>query len=285
VNVVVFVGSVRTALEPPGFAHRALPGRLDLNRCFVAPGEGDEPELASEALELLRRAGPDALVDIHNTSGDTPPCGIGPAADIAHINLVSLFADRYVHSDLRIGALVEATQGDFPGVLVECGRAGADAADAVARKGLDEYLALPVIETQHLRRNGMEVLDRMVRVCLSPGTKVVFRDRPVSGVDLTIRDDVDRHNFEALAPGTPLGWVDLSAPWPLQATGADGRDRSRDLFAIRHGVLTTRRETIPIMMTTNAESVANDCLFYLAHRRVPSPDRHDSAAPSAPPSS
>ncbi len=46
-----------------------LPGARDLNRCFVPPWSGPEGELAAEALRLLREAGCEALVDLHNNTG------------------------------------------------------------------------------------------------------------------------------------------------------------------------------------------------------------------------
>ena len=46
VDALLFVGAVPAALEPPGFALRSLPGAADLNRCFLAPFEGPDAELA-----------------------------------------------------------------------------------------------------------------------------------------------------------------------------------------------------------------------------------------------
>lgn len=52
------------------------------------------------------------------------------------------------------------------------------------------------------------------------------------------------------------------APWPLVARGADGRDRSRDLFAVEDGLLVARTAMVPIMMTTDPRIAVSDCLFY-----------------------
>ena len=85
VDTVFFIGSVAAALEPPGFAHRTLFGERDLNRCFLPPFQGPEGELAREVLARIRALRPEALVDLHNTTGHTPPYGVGPRSDAARL--------------------------------------------------------------------------------------------------------------------------------------------------------------------------------------------------------
>ena len=77
-----------------------------------------------------------------------------------------------------------------------------------------------------------------------------------------VDEEVDRHNFELLPAGAALGWTRDGAPWPLAARGADGRDRSRDLFAVEDGRLVARTPMVPIMMTTDPRIAISDCLFY-----------------------
>lgn len=265
VDVRILIASIDAALAPPGFAHRMLPGRQDLNRCFLPPFEGEGGALAREALERLRVAAPEALVDLHNNTGHNPPYGVGPATTPTLLSLTALFGKHFVHSDLRLGALVEATQHDFPSVTIECGRAGDAAADAVARAGLDHFLGEAHVVDYAGSGAAMEVLERPVRVSVSAGTSVAFAEGRQPGVDLTVTGDVDRHNFERVAAGTHIGWV-REGTWPLEARDAAGRDRSRELFVIRDGFLEARRDFIPIMMTTDATVALADCLFYVVRR-------------------
>jgi succinylglutamate desuccinylase len=258
VDTLFAIASVEAALVPPGFAHRARPDGRDLNRCFRPPFDGREGRLARALLEAIEEAAPEALVDLHNTTGHTPPYGVAPRADAGHVGLVGLFADRLVRSDLRLGALVEATDAICPSVTIECGMAGDPAADACAREGLDRFLAAggPARASARVR-----VLTNPVRVRVRPGTQIRYGSGPDPEVDLVVARDVDRHNFETLAPGTPFGWS--ASGWPIEACGADGRDVSADLFALEGGALCARRPLVPIMMTTNAEIAASDCLFYV----------------------
>jgi gamma-glutamyl:cysteine ligase YbdK (ATP-grasp superfamily) len=266
VDALFIVASVQAALEPPGFARRTAPGGGDLNRCFLPPYESDEARLAAELLGLLRAARPEALVDLHNNTGESPAYGVGPHANDAELDLLSHFADRYIASDLRLGALVEATRDDFPSVTVECGRAGDPAADAVARQGLARFLA-----TERLgpRRHGIAVYTDPVRVRVRPGRRLVFADAPARRADLTVCRGIDRHNFEILPGGTILGWVRDPAQWPLEARDAHGRDRAAELFALEGAELRTRCDTVPIMMTSDPSIALGDCLFYAVQPPAP----------------
>ncbi|RIL08088.1 MAG: succinylglutamate desuccinylase, partial [Proteobacteria bacterium] len=268
VDLVCFVGAVEAALHPPGFAFRMLPGRRDLNRCFAPPFDADaEGQVAGEALRLLREAGCEALLDLHNNTGHNPAYGVTCLADAACMNLAAFFGERLVASDLALGALTEATARDFPSVTIECGRAGDPAADATALAGLARYAALERIETRRVLAPRMVVLERPLRVQALPDVTLAFGDAPAPGADLTLAGDIDRHNFELLLPGVPVGWIGARGGWPIEARGADGADVSRDFFEIRGGLLATRRASVPIMMTTDPAIAKSDCLFYLVRPR------------------
>ena len=263
VDVVFVVGAVAAALEPPGFANRQLPGARDLNRCFAPPHEGPEGQIARELLALLDTARPEALIDLHNNTGRSIPYGVGPRASSAELALVALFGDRYVHSDLRLGALVEVAAEVFPSVVIECGRAGAAAADAVAREGLARFLGDRRLGARSTRQ--VQVVTEPVRVELVSGLRLGLGEAPAEGADLTISAEIDRHNFDRLEPGHRIGWLAPGAPWPVRAQGRDGRDVSHHLFEALDGELRTRREIIPIMITNDPGIALSDCLFYVVH--------------------
>jgi hypothetical protein len=180
---------------------------------------------------------------------------------------VSFFAERYVCSSLQLGALIEATTEDFPSVTIECGRAGDPLADATALAGLRRYLLAPTIETRRIATPRMAVFDDPVRVAVRRGVRLAFGARPRRGADLTLADDIDRHNFQPVLPGALLGWLGEGSPWPLDARGADGRDVSADVFEVCGNRLVTRRGIVPIMMTTDPVVAASDCLFYVVQQR------------------
>ena len=210
----------------------------------------------------VARQEPEALVDVHNNTGHNPVYGVAPRVGDAERQLVGLFAGRVVHYDLRLGALVEETPELCPTVVVEAGRAGAPGADAAARRGLDLLLGQDDIVGSGLPVPVLELFSRPVRVEAAPGVSLAYGAGACAGAALTVAEDIDRHNFERLAPGTAMGWLAAGAPWPLVARGADGADCSRELFELVDGRLVTRRELVPIMMTTDPGIATSDCLFY-----------------------
>jgi hypothetical protein len=263
VNTLLFIGAVRTARLSPGFAHRFLPGRIDLNRCWFPPHTGRVGEFAGEVLRLFKQALPESLIDLHNNTGHNPPYGVSPRVGSQERNLVAYFADRVVHSPLRLGTLVEATQADFPSVTIECGCSGDPIADATALAGLERYLHDH--RAEHLGANppSMEVLTNPQRVTVREGVDLAFGEGPVADAEFTVARDIDRHNFERLESGVPIGWLAAGADWPIAAIGPDGRDVSRELFRLREEILETQRPLTPIMMTTNRRNALDDCLFYV----------------------
>ena len=105
VNLVCIVASVTAALTEPLFTHRMLPRARDLNRCFRPPFDDAQGRLAEEILELLRLHRPEAVVDMHNTSGSGPSFA------------VCTFPDRQ-HDALAIG-LIDICLWDLAGKLYD----------------------------------------------------------------------------------------------------------------------------------------------------------------------
>lgn len=123
INIVCIVASVKAALEPPRFGHRMLPGVRDLNRCFRPPFVDSQGELAEEILEILRLHHPEAVIDMHNTSGSGPSFGVCTHMDRQHDALVSFFTQRLIVSNLSLGALMDISEYSYPTVTVEVGGA------------------------------------------------------------------------------------------------------------------------------------------------------------------
>jgi hypothetical protein len=276
-DVLFYIGAVGTALADSGFVHRALPGERDANRCWMPPFDTPQGDVAQRVLERLRSAEPECLVDLHNNTGHNPAYGVAFRVGHAELSLVSLFADRIVHTPIELGTLVEATVPEFPSVTIECGRAGDPAADEAAWRGLRRYLDWDQIDFER-PVVPLLLLEAPVRICVRPGIELAFGERAHPSVPLTISRDIDRHNFERLPPGSAIGWVRDDVDWPIEAVGADGDESSRALFEVDGGVLRTRREFIPIMMTTNEVIAKSDCLFY-AVQAAPEPVTRAPAAP------
>jgi hypothetical protein len=262
VDVLCVIGAVEAARATPTLSNRMLPGRRDLNRCFRPPWEGADGDIARNLLSIVDAARPEALVDLHNNSGHNPPYAIVTRFDEARAGLVSLFADRLITSELRIGSLMEAFAPSLPVATIECGRAGTAEADRVAREGLRRYVTVDALPRGE-RPAGLTLFGDAIRVMLRPGARVSFASAPSRGVDLTLDADVDRHNFSRLPAGTRIGWIAPGAAWPLIACNEAGLDVGHALFESHESALVTAREVIPVMMTTDPLAAATDCLFYV----------------------
>lgn len=269
-DALLLLTSVEAALLEPLYSHRQLSGRRDLNRCFRGPFDDPEGALAREVLAAIDTAKPEAVVDLHNNSGHNPPYALGPVAGPRELVISTFFGERFVVTQLEIGALVEVAPS--PVITVECGRGGDPRADEVATRGLARFLATdPLVSASgSVSARPSQLLLDPVRVCLRTELSLAVADAPRPGAHFTLRADVDRHNFETLPAGTCLGWLAEGCGWPLEARGADGADRSHQLFALRGDALETRSTLVPIMMTTDPQQARSDCLFY-AVRRAPEP--------------
>ncbi len=262
VDVCIYVGSVTAALAPPGFAYRSLPGERDANRCYGPVQDDLQGQIAAEFTALFQGRSFEALIDLHNNTGHNPAYGIGYGLDNARLNLCSLFADWYVLSDLRLNTLVEMSQRNCPSISIECGRAGDPAADAAALAGLDRFLHLESLELDQPASRALSILRHPRRVCLASDIAVEFGPGPMAGLDLTLRDDLDRQNFKVLPAGTVLGWLRPGLSLPLCAEGPGHTDLTDQLFDIQAGELRTATDLIPIMMTNDVAVARSDCLFY-----------------------
>lgn len=261
VDILCFIGAPEAARFAPRFSRRFLEGHRDLNRCFVPPWTGADGAIARDALALLRAAGAEAHVDVHNNTGHNPAYGVGMRADKPQIGLASLFADRYVHSRLRLGSIVEVLGEELPSVTIECGRAGDPAADRCARAGLERYMQ--VSELPYDGADRVRLLVDAVRVTARAGVRIAFGAAPDRAADLTLTADIDRHNFSRVEAGTSIGWVGRDVAWPIEAIDEKGRDLSHAWFERNGDELVTTEALVPIMMTTHPEIARSDCLFYV----------------------
>ncbi|MCP5070359.1 MAG: succinylglutamate desuccinylase [bacterium] len=263
VDAIVVIANVEAALVPPGYAHRVLPGRRDLNRCFLGPWDDPEGRLAHEILGVIREREPEALIDLHNNTGHNPPYGVGVEPSPEALQLVSMFGSRFIWSHLTLGALMEAVR-ELPSATIEVGRSGDSMADARALRGLTRFLGDDRVIKPGLHPD-VQILTTPMRVCIREGISLAVTDADRGrgqSADLTILSDLDRHNFERVEPGTTLGYV-RGDTWPLELLDEDGRDRADFYFRLEGGVLRTRRPIVPIMITTDPDIATSDCLFYV----------------------
>ena len=203
VNILCLIPSVAAAQKAPLFSHRVLPGGRDLNRCFSSPFTGGEGELAAEILETLETSRPEAVVDMHNTSGSGPGFGVAISADHKHQALISLFASEMVTNDLRLGALMEIAEHLVPTVTIECGGRLDEDAHTLAWQGLQTYFTKKDIFEEPDNDNKLKVYINPVRLEIKKDCQLSYADKPQAGFDLTLKPDIERFNYRM------KGWTEI----------------------------------------------------------------------------
>lgn len=264
VNAVCIVAAVSAALQPPLFSHRVLPGARDLNRCFRPPFTDEQGRLAEEMLEILHLHHPEAVVDMHDCSGDSPAFGLCTYRDRQHDALVSLFSERLVVSNLCLGGLMDVSEHTWPTVTVAVGRRGDAATRHLAEDGLASYLLAERVLAEAGDKHDLDVLANPVRLVLNAGVSLTCAERAVPDADVTLLPDIERHNFAVVEPGTPLGWARGDARRLFTALDSGGRCTVAQVVRIEDGVLYPARRLTLFMVAANPDIAQGDCLFYAA---------------------
>lgn len=262
VNMLCIVASVEAALTAPRFSHRFVPGGRDLNRCFRAPFEGEEGALAQEILALLQLHRPEAVIDMHNTSGSGPAFGVCTFMDRQHDALVSLFTQRLIISNLGLGALMDISEHSFPTVTVEVGGREDEHAHALAYEGLVRYSSAAQVLCPGDTDWGLELLHDPIRLELQPDVTLTYAEHRCPTHQLTLRPDIEHLNFGAVSPDTPLGWLRSDPQTVFVARDASGRCAVDKLVRIEGGGLYPAQPLKLFMITGNAGIARSDCLFY-----------------------
>jgi len=267
VDVIGLIANVEAASIYPVFTHRSVPGRRDLNRCFHGPFDDPEGALARAILDLIEDRTPEALVDVHNNTGHNPAYAIGIAPTHEALELAAIFGRHFVWSHLTLGALLEAVP-EAPAITVEVGKSGEDVANRIARAGLTQFFESESVFDATPRAvdpaASVRVLKMPMRARVRSGKRLVLAQEIHPDADLTLPDDLDRHNFETVSAGSRIGWMrgDGSV---LELIDEQGKDQADVYFERRGDELVARRAFMPIMITVDAAIAASDCLFYVVH--------------------
>ncbi len=267
----VVIGNARAAAEPPGFAHRFLDGQEDFNRVWGLDEPTTAQRLAADAiLAHLRAAGLEALVDVHNNTGDNPFYAITTCDRPKDLNLATLFTSTLLGWDMDAHTLMEGFDDDVAAIAVECGLPGRPESLAFAVDGLRRYLGEPPIRTDRVMRD-FDRLGGLRKVTIRPEVSFRFgHDVEAEGeVDFLVAADADLMNFREVPAGHVIGRVHPGTALPLRACAADGRDVTHEHFAIEGDTVVTTCPTTPVMMTRTVTAARKDCLFYVSTELPP----------------
>lgn len=261
-----FIPAVEAALLDQVFSHRQVPGRPDLNRCFGAATAGlagtQEYGMAQEVKRRIVALRPEAVIDIHNTSGEGPSFAVTSGRARRHDALVALFTQRLVVTDLQLGALMELDREGMPAVTIECGGAFEDTAHRVAEEGLARFWSADSLPGRSPAAGPLDTYINPMRLEAAPSLRLSWSDQARSDADLTLRNDLEHFNFRAVTPQTALGWMHPDALGNLTAWDSAGRNHIASLYRVHEGRLYPAQPQKLFMITSTPAIARSDCLWY-----------------------
>ena len=259
IDLLIALPSVNAARLTPLYTHRQKPGGRDINRCFAPPFDSEEGLLAQQTLALLQELEPEAVVDLHNTSGRGPAFGVSVHDQPVHQALVKLFCDYLVVVDVFLGALMEQTLDSGPIVTIECGGANDPLADEIAFNGIELFAHLSdLFEPDRLPR----LLHHPLRVELDEDCWLSYGHEMREGIDLLMSPDVDQLNFGRLTEGHGLGKIGPRGLSVFNVQSSRGQVPAEILFREEQGRVVVNRPFYPFMITTRVDIAHSDCLLY-----------------------
>jgi len=265
VDTFCYLIAIEAANIQPVFTHRQVPGKRDYNRCFRPPFNiDDQGPVCERLLEEIVELNPEAVVDMHNTSGDGPSFGVTTSYDEKHDEIVSLFTDRLIVTNLRLGAIMETNSDAIPVVTIECGGVFEAAADRIAFEGLKRYFTVSELLTSATKDYGIELYFNPLRIEMHQASSLDFGVRPSANCDITLKTDIEHHNFGLVTADTLLGWVGDGAMDKLAAFDSERSNHFKALYREESGGLYPRSNQKMFMITSNPEIARSDCLWYVA---------------------
>lgn len=263
IDIHVFIASVDAALQAPGFIYRMLPNHKDLNRCFKPPyGNTEQDLLAQSLIAKLQQLNPECVIDIHNTSGSSPPFGVTTFMDSRHDALVSLFAHRMIITDLSLGSLMEISETMMPTVTIECGGAQDNESHLMATEGLFKYVSYEDVLTVGHTDMALEFFHNPLRLELVEGSDIAYGDHSLMNDGVTLLPELENFNFGLVDSQVKLGFVPGELANNLTAKDTENQERLSDYFELRDGELYPSQTLKLFMVTSNPEIARKDCLFY-----------------------
>jgi hypothetical protein len=258
VNVVIILGAVEAALADPMFFHRQLPGTRDLNRCFNPPYKDRQGQLAQAMLRHIRELEPEAVIDLHNTSGSSSAFSVSIADSPGCRALAGLFVDRMILTDLRLGSLMEQDLG-CPVVTIEAGGSQDDSSMVVAEEGIERLFCRQSLFDDDAQ---ISLFRHPLRLELARHSRIDYADRPLHDRDITVRGDIEQFNFAPVDRSSMLGWLDDTGLEHLRIGSDRHPHEVSEFFRVEEGRLFPNRHMRLFMATTRPDIATSDCLFY-----------------------
>lgn len=263
-NIRFIICSVEAANATPLLSHRFLEGGIDINRCFGSDNNKGYYQRAKIIEKTIQEVRPEAVIDLHNTSGSGPAFAVSSLLSTRGLSLTSFFCDAIILSGLELGALMEQ---DFncPTITVECGGANDEQAHEVAYEGIEQIARCPSIDNFQQKKS-VEIVYKPLRLELKQGKSLFYSTHNEGNDGVTLLAKIEQFNFGGAHKGQMLGWLDENGLDNLQLINESHEDVISEYFTVRDNQLVCATNLRIFMATPSYKIAKNDCLFYVVNR-------------------
>jgi gamma-glutamyl:cysteine ligase YbdK (ATP-grasp superfamily) len=263
-SLSLFIGNVDAARD----GQRHLPGQPDYNRVWPGTDRDDSPEHAimRHVMHEMESRPLFASIDLHNNTGWNPWYACVCQRDWPTLQLAALFSRTAVFFERPLGVQTRAFAEKIPAVTCECGKVGDREGVDRAIEFLDACLHLAALPNHAPAAGDLHLFHTIATLSVPERVRFRYGDGPPSmkesSIDLVLRSDLDRLNFQPWTPTTCIGWSPSPSTLPLVVTDDAGRNRTEDYLVLDRGQIRLRRDVIPSMLTCQEAVVRLDCLGY-----------------------
>ena len=259
VNIRFIICNIESAQLSPEFSHRYLHSGEDLNRFFACKEHTPIVSRAQQIKQAVKAVNPEAVIDLHNTSGLSPAFGVAIDKNDQTLDLISLFTNKVILTGLKVGAIMEQNFS-APIVTIECGGAGQIQSHQLAYTGLSKFMSETNVFDRHASQ--VDIHQHPCRVELLPHFSVAFGHNLLPTADVTIRADAEQLNNQLTPQGEFVGWYEGDDKLPFTAKNEQGIEQVNKMFSLHNGCIFTKKSLQIFMATTDLDIASNDCLFY-----------------------
>lgn len=265
VNIRFILCNPESAALPPEFSHRYLVIAQDLNRFFTLDNtltsKKDEAisRRAAQIIKAVTDVNPEAIVDLHNTSGISPSFGVSTYASDKVLDIISLFSNKVILTGLHVGAIMELNFS-APIVTIECGGSSQIQSHQLAIRGLEKFTNRKSIFDHHADR--VDIHRHPCRIELQKDFVLGFAEEPLMTADITLLSDIEQLNNQITPAGQLIGWYEKDNQLPLIVKDEQGNNQLSAMFYLKGGGIYTKQRLQIFMATKQVDIATNDCLFY-----------------------
>jgi len=265
VNIRFILCNPDAATLPPEFSHRYLVAAQDLNRFFtldniaITKGTHSIRHRAEQIIKVVTEVNPEAIVDLHNTSGISPAFGVSICDSDKVLDLISLFTNKVIITDLHVGAIMEQNFS-APIVTIECGGSCQIQSHQLAITGLEKFTNQKSIFDHHADK--VDIHRHPCRIELKKDIVLGFGDYPLMTADITLRSDAEQLNNQITPAGQLIGWYEKDNQLPLVVKDEQGNNKLSVMLYLESGGIYTKQRLQIFMATKQLDIATNDCLFY-----------------------